>query len=237
MRPGVTEITQLPPRCVEIRRRSLLPGGQRARALAAAPMSDRHTIFEPAHFPALAWEPGAWPKSLDALFRYAVGEAERAMAWYDGKRRRAQRAGRLLRLGAILATSVAGVTPILSELFERDGRPVVDPLWAAFLLALAGILVLLDRFWGCTSAWVRYVLAAQELAVALDAFRIDWERHKLAWDARGEDTETAQAMLDRCRTFLVQVRAVVRQETDTWAAEFQHVLEQIDGATKARRPD
>lgn len=199
-------------------------------------MPDRTTVLDPSRFPHLVWESGAWPKSLDALFRYAISEAERALAWYERKRCRAQRAGRGLRLGAILATSAAGLTPVLSELFERDGRPAIDPLWAAFLLAVAGILVLLDRFWGCTSAWVRYVRAGQELVLALDTFRVEWERHKLAWDPSMEDLEAAQIMLECCRLFLVQVRTVVRQETETWASEFQHVLEQIDRTTSEGAP-
>jgi hypothetical protein len=199
-------------------------------------MPDGATRLEPSRFPDLVWEPGAWAKSQDALFCYAVGEAERALAWYERKRGRAQRAGRGLRLGAILATSAAGVTPLLSELLERDGQPLIDPLWAAFLLALAGILVLLDRFWGCTSAWVRYVRAGQDLVLALDSFRIEWERRKLAWGPDAEDPDAAQAMLECCRLFLVHVRTVVRQETEAWAAEFQHVLEQIDRVTPASAP-
>jgi hypothetical protein len=199
-------------------------------------MRKRAADLTPVAFPRLSWEPEDRTKSLDALVAYATGEAERAIAWYYRKRRRMQWWGRGLRLGAILATSAAGVTPLLAKLFERNGSPALDPLWAAFLLAGAGILVLLDRFWGCTSAWVRYVLAAQELAETLDAFRMDWESHKLFWDRLDADAEQAQLMIDRCRTFLVHVRSVVRAETDAWATEFQNVLEQIEGATRARLP-
>lgn len=113
----------------------------------------------------------------------------------------------------------------------------MNTLWGSLLLAGAGILVLLDRFWGCTSAWVRYVRAAQELSGALDAFRIDLESHKLFSDRGEPDAEQAQAMIERCRAFLVQVRSIVRKETDAWAAEFQNVLAQIEGATRQRLPN
>ncbi len=201
-------------------------------------MPERPETWENARFPELEWEPGAWTKSLDAVARYAADEAERAMRWYERKRRRAQRAGRLLRLGALVATSAAGVLPLVSELLtEGDGRPAIDPLGSALALAVAGILVLLDRFWGCTSAWVRYVRAGQELAGSLDAFRIDWELHKLDWEPHEPDVEAARAMLDRCRTLLARVRDVVRQETDAWASEFQRVLEQIELAGATSDPD
>jgi hypothetical protein len=192
--------------------------------------------LETVPFPSLSWAPEDRTKSLAALVGYATGEAERAIDWYYWKRRRMQRWGRGLRLAAILATSAAGVTPLLAELIERYGSPAIEPLWAALLLAVAGILVLLDRFWGCTSAWVRYMLAAQEISAALDAFRMDWESHKLLWEGVDSDVEQAQVTIDRCRSFLSGVRSVVRTETDAWATEFHKVLEQIDGATRPRLP-
>jgi hypothetical protein len=187
----------------------------------------------PGRFQTLSWRPGALAKPLDELFGYVTSEAERAVDWYHRKRTPMQWGGRLLRFGAILATAAAGVMPLLAEIFERDGEPAIDPLWGAFALALAGILVLLDRFWGCTSAWVRYTLALQELSEALDAFRIDWEGSKVLWAGDDPDPEQARAMIDQCKAFLRRVRSVVRKETDAWAAEFQSVLEQIDAVTKS----
>ena len=188
----------------------------------------------PARFPSLFWAPEERAKSLAALVSYATGEAERAIDWYYWKRRRTQGWGRGLRLGAILASSAAGVTPLLSELSLQNGRSSIEPLWAALFLALAGILVLLDRFWGCTSAWVRYMHAAQEITAALDAFRLECERHKLLWDGMEVDVEQAQATIDACQSFLSHVRSVVRTETDTWGTEFHKILEQIESATRAR---
>ena len=176
--------------------------------------------LKPVPFPTLSWAPEDRSKSLAALAAYAMREAERAIDWYHWKRRSMQRWGRGLRLGAILSSSAAGVTPVVAELMERNGTPSIDPLWAALLLAGAGILVLLDRFWGCTSAWVRYMLAAQEISAKLDTFRMDWEGHKLLWEGLPVDVEQAQATIDRCRSFLDGVRSVVRTETDSWATEF-----------------
>ena len=156
-------------------------------------------------FPSLSWAPEDRTKSLNALVGYATSEAERAIDWYYWKRRRMQRWGRGLRLGAVLATSAAGVTPLIAELMESNGHPVIEPLWAALLLAVAGILVLLDRFWGCTSAWVRYMLAAQEISAALDAFRIEWESHNFSgmvsrWTSskRRRRSTPASASCSRC---------------------------------------
>lgn len=190
----------------------------------------------PAPFPSLAWEDGARAKSLELLFRHVTGEAERAIAWYWRARRRGQRGGRALRLAAILSAGAAGMLPLLAEVLERDGHPLLDPLWGALLLAGAGLLVLLDRFWGFTRSWVRSALAAQEVAAALDVFRIDWEAARLTGDGAEPDVETTQAALERCRRFLLEVRAIVRRETHAWAADFECTLAQIDTSARSRLP-
>jgi hypothetical protein len=187
----------------------------------------------PSPFPDLSWQPSCLAKSLDELFHYVTGESERAIAWYLRKRKPMQWGGQLLRLGAIVAAGVAGVTPLLAEIFESPGGPGVDPLWAAVALTAAGTLILLDRFWGFTSAWVRYMVASQELTAALDAFRIDWARHQLRWGGGEPEVEQVDAMIGECREFLMRVRSVVGSETRIWAREFQRVLEQVDGAIRS----
>jgi hypothetical protein len=196
-------------------------------------MNRRAQDLEPSPFPDIPWQPSGLAESLDELFRYVTGESERAITWYYRKRKPMQWGGRLLRLGAILSTGLAGLTPLLAEIFETEGRPGVDPLWAAVALTVAGVLILLDRFWGFTSAWVRYMVACHELTAALDAFRIDWARHKLRLAGGEPSAEQADAMILECRKFLSEVRAIVGSETRIWAREFQRVLEQVDAAIKS----
>ena len=187
-------------------------------------------------FPSLSWAPEDRTKSLSALVGYATSEAERAIDWYYWKRRRMQRWGRGLRLGAVLATSAAGVTPLLAELMERE-RSIrsIEPLWAALLLAVAGILVLLDRFWGCTSAWVRYMRAAQEISAALDALPHP-DGRATSFSAAWSSTWTSSKRRRRSTpaSAFLGPRAVGRAapETDAWATEFHKVLEQIEDASQ-----
>lgn len=199
-------------------------------------MRRRAQDLDPSPFPELSWQPSCLAKSLDELFHYVTGESERAIAWYLRKRKPMQWGGQLLRLGAIVAAGVAGVTPLLAEIFESQGSPGVDPLWAAVALTAAGTLILLDRFWGFTSAWVRYMVASQELTAALDAFRIEWARHQLRWGGGEPEVEQADAMIGECREFLMRVRSVVGSETRIWARDFQRVLEQVDGAIESSGP-
>ena len=84
------------------------------------------------------------------------------------------------------------------------GRPSIPPGWATVALAIAGLLVLLDRFWGFTSAWVRFMLSQQELGEALRQIDPMWEQDKISWDGPEPTIKQATAMIANCKAFMLQ---------------------------------
>jgi conflict system pore-forming effector with SLATT domain len=142
----------------------------------------------PNEFPKLAWQPGALAKPLDLLFDCVVKEASNSIEWYKIKRKPKQIGGQILRVGAIIVAAVAGLVPVVGEIFQDNGKPRIAPGWATVALAIAGLLVLLDRFWGFTSAWVRFMLSEQELGDALRKFQFDWEQDKISWGGRSQQS-------------------------------------------------
>jgi len=162
-----------------------------------------------------------------------VSEVDAAITWYQAKRQPAKRKGQALRMGAILLGAVAGLAPILAELFAQNGVPGINPLWSTVAMGVAGTFVLLDKFYGYTNSWVRYLLAERRLQEELKRFYCDWEVEQLAWKTPEPTSEQAAAMVKRCQRFLLQAHAVIAQETQAWVAEFQGVLRQLDEAAKA----
>lgn len=51
----------------------------------------------------------------------------------------------------------------------------IDRVWASIVLGIAAGLVMLDRFFGFSTAWVRYISTELHLRQILDEFRLDWE--------------------------------------------------------------
>src|SRR5512132_2212921 len=112
----------------------------------------RHDLY-----PQLKWgsaeEVGA---SVDELFRYSVRHAENAIGWYVDHKKPKRALGMILRAGAIISVSVAGILPLLTQIFIEKGKPVIQPAWASVALAVGLALVGLDRFFGFSSSWMRY---------------------------------------------------------------------------------
>ena len=93
--------------------------------------------------------------------------------------------------------------------------------------------MLLDKVYGCTTAWVRYLQAELELQELLKGFTFDWESSRLGAQTPEPTPEQAAAMVASCRQFLIQAHGIVRNETHKWAAEFQSMLHELEEASKA----
>lgn len=176
----------------------------------------------------LDWGSEHRKESIHTVYQRAEKHALEAINWYllskQGKKTCAQR----LRLGVIVLTAMAGLLPILSEICH------FSPVWASIALGLAGVLLAVDKFFGCSSAWMRFIAAEHQIRQCLHEFQMDYELEQAGWDSTQPTVEQTQKLLSRCKAFLYQVDAIIRQETDQWLAEFQDALKQIDNAAKTK---
>jgi SMODS and SLOG-associating 2TM effector domain 2 len=196
-------------------------------------MEKKPKDLAPNEFPKIAWQQGKLAEPLGKLFDCVVKEANDSIQWYTQRRKPKQLGGQILRVGAIVFAAIAGLVPVVGEIFQDgNGRPGIPPGWATVALGIAGLLVLLDRFWGFTSAWVRFMLSQQELGEALSKFEFEWEQDKISWEGQEPTVKQASAMIANCKAFMLQIHAIVRRETNMWAAEFQSVVAMVDQNAK-----
>jgi hypothetical protein len=179
-------------------------------------------------------------QSLAALYGYVVGAAEDAIGWYVREKGWKRRFGRAIRVLAILAVAAAALLPLLAQIdaAESGTRQELSgwtqPAWASVLILLAATLVGLDRFFGFSHGWMRYVDAQMKLTAALEQFDVDWQKHWVSVGEDGPSPEQTLAMLSACGAFAAQVRAIVNAETAEWIQEFRATLSQVDETVKAR---
>ena len=188
--------------------------------------------LKPGDFPELSWKVEEVATSLKTVFEYATRQADDASQWYLAKKGPAKWGGWFLRGAAIVATAVAGVIPVLGSIYPAGDRLHVHPGWASIAVAVAVLLVALDKLLGFTSAWVRFILAAQEIKTELEVFRFDWQLAKLRWSLKKEKIEDVPALLELAKAFVVKLQDIVGRETQEWAAEFQSVIKQFDQSAR-----
>jgi hypothetical protein len=185
-------------------------------------------------FPKVSWEPGKIVESLESLRGFIVQEGTQASDWYLQKRRGKRRGGQITRISAMIVVTLAGVLPVLVKMLPESSKLVIDPAWATVLLAIAGLLVSFDYFFGFTSGWVRYLEARQKILRTLNEFQFDWEALRTNWATPEPGPEQVRSALLCLKTTLLKIEQIVEDETSVWATEFRTTVQKLDEAARAK---
>lgn len=175
------------------------------------------------------WNPDNLPQSLDEIYKYALEEANKASDWYWRNKRWKAIPSRIIRFLAWILAAVGGLLPVLGYLLPHagDSPKLSNGLWASLLLGLAAALFGLDKAFGYSTGWARYVLTASSIRKALEEFRMDWTELR-AKAGNPLTAENVVPLLDRAKKFRIEIEALVLQETKEWVAEFQTNLAQME---------
>lgn len=125
---------------------------------------------------ALDWDSGHRKESIHAVYQRAEKHALETINWYLFSKKEKKFWAQNLRLGVIVLTALAGLLPIFSEMGE------FSPIWASIALGLAGVLLAVDKFFGYSSAWMRFIAAEHQIRQCLHEFQIDYEMEQIGWD-------------------------------------------------------
>jgi hypothetical protein len=172
---------------------------------------------------ALDWSEMARRASLSQVFEHATGLAREAEQWYARKRPANKTWGRILRLAAIAFGAVGALLPILAEIVNTRDDVAIAPGWSAIALAVGAILVSIDKLFGFSAGWMRYMTAELRLKALRHDFEYTWNVLLVSADEPPSDAQVA-ALVDLTRTFVASVNGVVDRETGGWVSDFSGAL-------------
>ncbi|NOS88260.1 MAG: SLATT domain-containing protein [Methylococcaceae bacterium] len=183
----------------------------------------------------LYWDDQNRKQSVDVVFKRAEDHALNAIDWYLYAKANKRKCAQTLRLGTIAASAIAGLLPLLSQIFQNQ-LSSLSPAWTTIALGVAGVLMAIDKFFGCSNAWMRFIATEHRIRQALHEFQMDYDIAQASWAENLPTAEQAQAMLARCKTFISQVDAFILQETNEWLTEFQNAIKQKDEPAAISKP-
>jgi hypothetical protein len=191
--------------------------------------------IQPAALPDLKWDPANVLTSIKKLIAYANAHVDDAVRWYLQAKDAKRIFARSLRLGAILFTAAAGVLPVIIQILQTtDGKPIIAPGWASVLLAIALLFIAIDRFFGFSTAWMRYISAELQLKQLKESFELDSEALLASLQGQPPTPDQVQTVLAAVKAFIEKVNAVVAAETAQWVDEFREALKQIDEGARTQ---
>jgi hypothetical protein len=189
--------------------------------------------LQPATSSELHWDEEHRRQSLDVVFKRAEDHALNAIDWYLYAKRSKKNCAQFLRIGTIGSSAVAGLLPLLSQIYQ-DQLSSLSPAWTTIALGVAGVLMAIDKFFGCSNAWMRFIATEHRIRQALHEFQMDYDIEQSKWMDNLPNSEQAQAMLSRCKAFISQVDTLILLETNEWLVEFQNAIKQKDEPAQAK---
>ena len=177
--------------------------------------------------------------SLEITMRQVRDKINKAIVWYQRGRATKRTIGAGARYLAIVLGLIAAAIPTVTQIALTSGSTVQDwwqnPGMATIVGLFAGGLLLVDRFAGGTSSWVRYTMAETALKELLDDLTFAWPLEAGKWADRSKPTvEETKQSLGVLKGFGDRLNQIIRNETELWKSEFQSALQQTDEWVKAQ---
>jgi len=181
------------------------------------------------------WDHTDPAKSLQNVRMRVEDECQTAIDWYLTAKSPKSFLAQMIQFSALALTALAGIVPIIFQVLKSFGRATgfdSGPI-AALCVGLAAALLGLDKAFGFSSGWTRYVLAATTMTKLLHEFRMDWVAMEAAADSPPK-LEQQAGMIQRAKDFVSTIQGMVLQETKDWATEFQSNMAQMERDLKSQ---
>ncbi len=179
------------------------------------------------------WDEQNALNSLSEVISTVCEKADEQVEWYVRMKGRKRLWARFLRMGTILLVAAAGVLPILLQIFTTAGKAPFSPAWASVLLSIGVLFIAIDRFFGFSTSWIRYITAQLQIKQIRESFELDWQVARASFGGKPPSTEQVLSVLASAKAFLEKVNEIVASETAKWIAEFMEALKQIEEKAKA----
>lgn len=176
------------------------------------------------------WDPARPEASLTEIHIYVLDEAAKSTQWYWKNKGSKALCSRLIRFAVWALAAVGGLLPIIGALLEPHypNLNLTNGLWASLLLGVAAALLGLDKGFGFSSGWARYVLTATNIRKSLEEFRLDWTVLRAKAGNPLTTAEQVAPLIERAKQFRSEVEGLVLQETKDWVTEFQSTMQQME---------
>ncbi len=184
------------------------------------------------------WDNNDLLASLRAVRKNAEDEGQKAIAWYWRKKPWKSNPSQAIQFSALILTAAAGILPVIAQVVKNLRPAALPPNFdsgaiATLCVGLAASLIGLDKAFGYSSGWTRYVLTATAMTKLLHEFRLDWVA-MVAASAVPPTLEEQGKLIQRAKDFVSTIQGMVLQETKDWATEFQSNMAQMEKDLKTQ---
>ncbi len=172
--------------------------------------------------------------NLLQLYDLVIAGAKKQADWYSKAKTPVKRMSRTIRFMSVVLFGLGGLFPILGGILKQPDNMDITS-WGYVCIAVAGTLVFLDRFFGYSSGWIRYITAETEIRNQIKEFEMRWRIETCGLDLTAMPCDPrGKEIMKLLADFSTLIDELVKQETKTWAAEFQSNITELQKTINAK---
>jgi len=171
------------------------------------------------------WKDADQPGSVTALYQWVVQNTHKQIQWYDERRPLRRYLAQGVRGVALVLATLGALCPLAAPAMDKHWQSQLPTLGYVFL-AVGGLLVTFDKFFGFSNSWMRFASTQLSLDMLLREFQFDWILLQ-------SQAFSAASSIQKLKEFTGKVDGIVKQETDAWITEFKNNIAELEKMLKA----
>jgi len=178
--------------------------------------------------PMTSWDPAQAGKKLNQLYQESLCTAEKTIQWYLRYRKKKGNTAKFIRFTSILLLVASTLIPLFTAWYEKT-----ELLYLGYILAsMGGGLLLIDRYYGYSTSWIRFVLTGKDLEQLKRAFVKNYQLSCIRHSPMSRDGFAA--VIGVILLFEQAFSETVKVETAQWAREFEQNMKDLIAALQAQ---
>ena len=162
--------------------------------------------------------------SAAIIYRWTEAAAISTLNWYLLEKKSKARWSRTLRVLSVIFITAGGIAPLISV----GTNNMTYAFWGYPILGLGAACVGLDRAFGFSSSWMRYLSASATIQKILIEHQLKWASLTVTWGSDPVNSEQIRQAIAEVRTFAEKLSDVVADETQTWIADFRGHVSRLE---------
>ena len=146
-------------------------------------------------YPIINWKKENLDQDLRELTLYAMDYARQFRDYYRNSANYKRSWAKILRIIAIISTALGGLLPVLSQILAKDDINL-EPAWATVAITIAVTAIGLDRFFGFSSAWMRFITTEIKINSKIEQIKLNIENERFSWQGAAPDFDSAKTMIN-----------------------------------------
>jgi SMODS and SLOG-associating 2TM effector domain 2 len=191
--------------------------------------------IEPLPQQSFVWTAADARAQVNKLYDQLVAKTMATIEWYRRNKRLPAIVARACRAVAVIFTLLGGACPIVQTVV---GNTRIDLAKAGYLfLAVAAGALLINKYGGFSTTWIRYMRTYLSLDAALQQFQLQWQSACAAadFDTKTDEAAKITGLIAKLQQFAASVDTQVQTETQEWITEFQESLAALSAATSRQK--